>query len=271
MKAENRNIEDRMKKNFVSLRLRENNKYNYLSYDKIRRHIMKKIAIVGIILFISATAFAEKGGFEGRSITDNIWMPTGHTLNRGEFDIGLGAIGIGLNDNVQIGTNILLFLFQVYNANLKITMVNTDFTAISAGLEYSRFNLSALIGGEEMAFNTISPYLAISTKIGENTTFHIAGKYSYFTVDEEVDEYKPQSSSSGTQVMGGLEYSISYRTKLLGEVGYDVTFEGMRVGGAVLFGWETFRLKLGVSYYQPRYAPEGFSLPIIGLWWRFDG
>ena len=46
---------------------------------------------------------------------------------------------------------------------------------------------------------------------------------------------------------------------------------GHSFGGAVLFGWETLRLKLGVSYYQPRDVPEGFALPIIGLWWRFDG
>jgi hypothetical protein len=198
-------------------------------------------------------------------------MPTGHTLNRGEFDIGLGPIGIGLNDNVQIGTNILLFLFQVYNANLKITMIKTDNTSIAAGLEYSHFNLSALTGGEEEDFKAVSPYLAISTKISENTTFHLAGKYSYFTLDEKLDDFQPQSSSSGTQIMGGLDYNISYRTKLLMEAGYDLTFEGMRVGGAVLFGWDTFRLKLGVSYYQPRDVPEGFALPIIGLWWRFDG
>ena len=231
----------------------------------------KTYYIISLLLILCSTGFAGKNGFEGRPITDNIWMPTGNTLNRAEFDVGLGPVGVGFNDNVQISTNILLFLFQVYNANLKITMIKSENLAIATGLEYSYFNLSALTDGQEEDFRGISPYLALSAKISENTTLHLAGKYSYFSANEDLENFQPTSTSSGTQIMGGLDYSLSYRTKLLMEGGYDITFEGMRVGGAVLFGWETFRLKLGVSYYQPRDVPEGFALPIIGLWWRFDG
>jgi hypothetical protein len=48
----------------------------------------------------------RRNGFEGKPITDNIWMPTGNILNRAEFDIGLGPIGVGLNDNVQFQSSI---------------------------------------------------------------------------------------------------------------------------------------------------------------------
>ena len=231
----------------------------------------KSYSIIGILLILTGVALAGEDGFEGRPITDNIWMPTGNTLSRAEFDVGIGPLGVGLNDNVQLSTNILLFLFQVYNANLKINLIKSENMAISTGLEYSYFNLSAITDNDEEDFRAVSPYMAISTKLTESTTIHLAARYSYFTTNEDIDHFQPTSSSSGTQVMGGLDYSISYRTKLLMEAGYDVTFEGMRAGGAVLFGWETFRLKLGVSYYQPRDVPEGFALPIIGLWWRFDG
>lgn len=232
---------------------------------------MKKILLVIGLVILAINSLSAQDGFEGRPITDNIWMPTGYTLHKAEFDVGLGPIGIGLNENVQIGTNILLFLFQIYNANIKITVINTKNSAIAAGLEYSRFNLSAFLEDQELVFNTIAPFLALSMSAGENLRIHLAAKYSYFTVNEDIDEYKPSSYSSGTEVMLGLENSISYKTKLLLEGGYDLTFEGMRLGGAVLFGWETFRLKLGVSYYAPKNAPTGYSLPIIGLWWRFDG
>lgn len=232
---------------------------------------MKKIILMIGIILLARNSLLAQDGFEGRLITDNIWMPTGYTLHKSEFDVGLGPIGIGLNENIQIGTNILLFLFQVYNANIKITMIHTENSAIAAGLEYSRFNLSALIEDQILAFNTVSPFLALSVNAGESMRIHLAAKYSYFTVEEDIDDYKPTSASSGTEVMIGLENSISYKTKLLLEGGYDITFEGLRLGGAVLFGWETFRLKLGVSYYAPKNAPTGYSLPIIGLWWRFDG
>jgi hypothetical protein len=36
----------------------------------------------------------------------------------------------------------------------------------------------------------------------------------------------------------------------------------------VLFGWTKFRLKLGISYFD---AGDGFTFPLIGLWWRFQG
>ena len=72
---------------------------------------MKRALIVVLLLAFTTTAFAEVG-FEGRPITNNLWAPTGYTLNSGEFLVGLGPIGFGISDNIQVGTNILLFLFQ---------------------------------------------------------------------------------------------------------------------------------------------------------------
>jgi hypothetical protein len=71
--------------------------------------------------------------------------------------------------------------------------------------------------------------------------------------------------------MVGFDHDISYKTKLLAEYGYDFTFKGMRYGGGVLFGWENFRLKMGVSYFGPANSRNGYTWPIIGLWWRFKG
>jgi len=50
-----------------------------------------------------------------------------------------------------------------------------------------------------------------------------------------------------------------------------MTFDGFRVGGGVLFGWDTFRIKLGVKYYNPEGEAKNFTFPVIGLWWRFTG
>ena len=36
------------------------------------------------------------------------------------------------------------------------------------------------------------------------------------------------------------------------------------------FGWSKFRLKLGVIYFNPQGVGD-FTLPVIGLWWRFKG
>ncbi len=100
---------------------------------------------------------------------------------------------------------------------------------------------------------------------------HLQAQYSYFSGESDIEDAEAKSTSAGTSVSAGLEYSFSQKTKFLAEGGYDVTFEGFRLGGGVLFGWEKFRLKLGVGYYNPEGVNEGFTLPVIGLWWRFVG
>ena len=82
-----------------------------------------------------------------------------------------------------------------------------------------------------------------------------------------MDETEVTATANGTNISTGIEHTYSNRTKFLADIAYDTTFEGMRVGGAVLFGWDKFRLKLGLSYFT---AEEGFAFPIVGLWWRFD-
>ena len=80
---------------------------------------------------------------------------------------------------------------------------------------------------------------------------------------------------SGTDIMAGLDYNLSHKTKLLAETGYDMSYKGFRAATAVLFGWETFRLKLGVSYFKPDNTLTGnkisYTFPVLGFWWRFNG
>jgi hypothetical protein len=227
----------------------------------------KTVAIVLTVLFVASPAFAEVG-FRGRPITNNLWMSTGYTLNRGEFIVGIGPIGFGVTDNVQVGTNILLFLFQFYNANVKVSLVEKADMALAVGLSLGRFDLAVF--DSDASFTTLSPYVSVSPKLSENTTLHLGGQYSYFSSDADIEDAEAEASSSGTSVFAGLEYSMTHKTKFLVETGYDLTFEGMRLGGGVLFGWEKFRLKLGVSYFKPE-GTDGFTFPHIGLWWRFMG
>ena len=230
---------------------------------------MKKLLIVVFLfVFFASTAFAELG-FRGRPITNNLMMPTGYTLHQNEFIVGIGSIGYGITDNIQVGTNILLFLFQVYNVNLKASLIKSEKMAFAAGIELAKFNLDVFSDDEDDAdFTTISPFVVFSTKMGEKTTLHIAGQYTSWSGDYETDEVDVSATTSGTRVYGGVDHNLSVKTKFLAEAGYDIEFEGFFAGGGVLFGWEKFRLKLGVTYYSPE-GSDGFTLPNIGIWWRF--
>ena len=223
--------------------------------------------MIGCTVWAFSEAAAQTG-FKGRPITNNISMPTGYTVNRGEFLVGIGPIGFGVTDQVQIGTNVFLWLFQDYNASMKVSFVKTRASAFAVGLRVDY--LSLRVFGVDQGFTFLYPYAAFSTRTGPNTLLHVAGKYSIISGDGEIEDAEIKETASGTRVYGGLEHGFSNRTKFLAEIGYDFTFEGITLGGAVLFGWNHFRLKLGVQFYNPE-GTSGFTLPVIGLWWRFKG
>jgi len=230
---------------------------------------MKQIIIIAVLLgCLSFGAYAEKG-FDGRPITNNISMPTGFTLNRGEFIVGLGNIGFGISDRFQVGTNVLLYLVQDYNANVKYSLIKTEDKALSVGFKFHRFDLSVF--GSDSTFTSFSPFASFSTKISQNTLLHLGAQYSSFSGDAEIEDAVVEEASEGTSVSLGIEHRFSSKTRFLAETGYDATFKGFRVGAAVLWGWKSFRLKLGGRYFKPKGIDEGFISPVISLWWRFKG
>jgi hypothetical protein len=233
---------------------------------------MRTLALTILLTTLAAGTCLGYEGFDGRPITENAFAETGYTLNKGEFAIGIGPMDFGISDRVQLGTNLLLWIVQYYNADLKVAVKKSDDNALSLGLNFGSLNLDKYNedsdSDEEVDFFQISPYVAGSIRVSENTLWHVGGRYSHFEADTvDVDETEVTATASGTNIYTGIEHTYSNRTKFLADIAYDTTFEGMRVGGAVMFGWSKFRLKLGLSYLT---AEDGFAWPIIGLWWRFD-
>jgi len=229
--------------------------------------IKEMLVGIAILSLVTTTVAAEKG-FKNRAIIDNVSMATGSTLKQSEFTIGLGSIGFGISDRVQVGTNILLYLFQVYNADLKVALIKTEKLSMSAGLNIDHFNLKVF--GVKEGFTSYAPYVAISPEVSETLRMHVGLRLAMFSGNKDIRDSELTATVRGTSVFTGLEYSLSNKTKFLAEGGYDTTFNGPRLGGAVLFGWKTFRLKLGVQYFKPE-DHNGFTMPLIGLWWRFGG
>jgi len=207
-------------------------------------------------------------GFKGRSIKTNVSMPTGFTINKGEIIVGIGPIGYGITDKIQIETNLFLFLLQDYNVNLKTSFIKTHKKSFAVGCKLHYFDLE--VSGVGAKFTSFSPYTAFSTKVSQNTFLHMGGQYSFFSGPEEIEDATARSTSWGTSIALGIEHSVSHKTKFLVENGYDFTFNGFRIGGAVLFAWKKFRLKLGVNFFKPK-GTGGYVLPVVSVWWRFQG
>lgn len=229
---------------------------------------MRYSLVVMMLLVLACGPAAADDGFAGRPITTNAFAPTGYTLHRGEFAVGLGPISFGFAENLQVGTNLLLWAFQYYNADVKVAITKTDDQAFGVGIKLGMLSLD--VGNSEVDFTAISPYAALSHRLGPNTMGHVGAQYARFEAegDTDIDDADASAVASGTSFFAGIEQTYSNRTKFVADVGYDATFEGMRVGGAVLFGWRRFRVKLGISYYD---AGDGFTFPLVGLWWRFQG
>jgi len=226
------------------------------------------VLIVAVVVALCSEATAETG-FAGRPITTNAFAETGYTLHRDEFAIGIGPIEYGISENVQLSTNLLLWMFQIYNADLKVAFTKSEKRAFAGGFAAYSLSLKDEDTDAEGDYLALVPYLAGSWQLSQNTLMHAYGRYAYLKAEEsdDVDDPEPNELSSGTGVYLGLEHSRSNRTKFLIDFGYDATFKGVRAGGAALFGWSTFRLKLGLSYFAA--GEDGFFFPIVGLMWRF--
>ena len=233
-----------------------------------------KLLISTIIAFslVGAPVFAVEKGFAGRPITNNLFAPTGYTLHKGEFALGIGPVAFGISENIQAETNLLLCMFQVYNAGLKISFSKSEQGAVAAGVGIMSLSLgSGDDNVDEVSFLGGGPFVALSHRMSPTTMIHVGGRYTHFSDesdDNDIDDVEADASSSGTSIFGGIEYSMSEQTKFVADGGYDFDFEGVRFGGGVMFGLTMFRLKLGVSYFS---AGDGFVFPHIGLWWRFQG
>jgi hypothetical protein len=225
-----------------------------------------------LILAVASSSALAQSGFAGRPITTNAFGQTGYTLHKSEFAIGLGPLAFGIHENFQLETNLLLWAFQVYNVDAKASIMKNDNRALAIGLSAYRLSLDLKDsdGNSDFGFTALAPYASFSTRLTESTMAHIGGQYAHFTAendDIDIGDAEATGSATGTSFFAGIEYSMSNRTKVLLDGGYDTTFKGSRVSGAFLFGWETFRLKLGLSYFT---AGDGFTFPLIGLWWRFE-
>jgi len=208
------------------------------------------------------------GNFAGRPITTNLSLPTGSILNRGEVLLGIGPVAYGISGRLQIGADALALITGVFNADARAALIKSEAFAVALGLDWATFRLTA--DGVKRDFTRLSPFLAVSPRISGKTTLHFGGRYAEFRGKTDIKAAERSNDVDGTLIYSGLDLNLSGGTKLLTEIGYDLTFDIYRSGAAFLFGGRTFRLKLGLQYFKPRDF-DGYSRFIAGIWWRFGG
>lgn len=233
---------------------------------------MKKLFTITAFLLLIVTFLQAADGFKGRPITTNVWMPTGYTLHDCEFMIGFGSIAYGITEEAQLETNVLLDLLTLFNAGIKVNVLNDENGSLAVGAQYLHFNVNTFnlynySDDNKFIIDLISPYIGFTSILDEDWKVHIGGNYSYLMSDISIDSIEVSGFFSGTSVSAGLEYSLSNKTKFLGDFSYDLTFKSIKPGGAVLWGWKTFRLKIGGGVIIHKSSLT--FVPVIDMWWRF--
>jgi hypothetical protein len=221
-----------------------------------------------VFCVLATTAYAPSpacGDFEGRPLVENAFTPTGYTFNGGEVSLGVGPLGVGLHDHVHMETNLFLWALQVYNGQLKVALLKRDGGALALGI--AARHAAHLNEDDDTTSRWVRPYLSVSCRIGARTLLH-GGAHLVFSDSGNASERAQPVERIERGLFGGIQFGPSTRTKLLADIGHDPNLGGVRVGGAALFGWETFRLKLGLSYLV---GEEELMVPIIGVRWRFQG
>lgn len=213
-------------------------------------------------------------------------LPSPYTLPSGYFVYGTD-LAYGLTDFLTVGTSIIRDIYQVYNANAKIALIDEKLFAFSVTGGWQFYNLKDVSStNPNVDVESWLPGAVLAVKLddrlgwfmggnldirsvtineGDQTTGYAQGaqaesdlSWAYGSDETESDEAQTQSIDQGR----GLAAKKPYRRARLGNVisvgvSYDFTYK--LLGYGISHHWKGFHL--GV-HYTPG-ADERKILPII--------
>jgi len=216
------------------------------------------------IILITMLAFIVSLGAiidENHKLTQAHTIRTAYTLNKGEWIIGIGPLSYGINDNFEVGTDMLADIFMVLNAYGKYSIIDKSKIAVAASGTFIRFS----IGNDN--FNSIGIGGHVTVPLDEKMKLHTGANISIIP-DFKIDDVEYEGGvGAGTEIPLEIEYMFNEHNVLLGGVAYDLTFKSYSVGVSYLLSWTKFNLQLGGSFT----GGDGWTYlaPVIGIWWRF--
>ncbi len=92
-------------------------------------------------LFFSTTGRWKDGEIDPRVLLDN----SAYTIDRNQVLISPLSVDWGVLDNVQVGSNLVLDVLEIYNARAKVTAVQQGPLEASFQATYSSYNLAELV------------------------------------------------------------------------------------------------------------------------------
>lgn len=244
---------------------------------------MKSVLL--IVLFTPSVILASFT--PGKEVDYNLFVPTSYTLNRTEWQIGLGPVWYGLTDNIMVGTNLWYILFLAPSFTGKINMLDELDGApfgLGAALGFSQFPLGDIrltsLGGLISVSKIVSPPTRSSNQ-GRMDLYLSMNLSQQWASREGEDTTVTSTAPMGSSVSCGIDYFTTENIRIVGDFlfTFPIKEENIETEGDLWFGggahmaWKNFNLKLGLLTSSGLLASDIplKLIPQINLYWRFGG
>lgn len=224
----------------------------------MQKHSFIKCSILIIFILIAFGLQASADYPEGERPVWGLTSDTAYTLGAGKFNISLlGWVTCGVSDRIQIGTNYLADVFQIYNAYWKFHLL--DERGILPALSIGAIHYHKAAEGE----STIDPSLNFTKSLDQ--TYTLYGGFSRFSTTSLLVNLIRGSSRPAFLARVGIIMNNAPSWHSFAEVGFDkrITLKDLGIGIEWASDVLPFRLKLGV------YFPSLIFIPILDIYWRF--
>jgi hypothetical protein len=189
-------------------------------------------------------------------------LPSPFTLPGGRFVLGTD-VALGITDFLQVGSNILLDAYKIYNVNAKLALLDYEGFALALTGGYESYNLHDQDSGNpDLQIKSFLPGAVAGFSISPTLAAFVGGNLNFTSQALTTNGIATSGYSRGASAETDLSWAYNPHKKGIGNVlsgglSYDFTYQLVGVG--LSHYWRGFHL--GVHYYPN--ATQNKFLPII--------
>ena len=222
-----------------------------------------------------------------------IGLESGYILGHGEGQLGFGFCGVGIQNRLEIGTDLILDAATLLNVKGKVSLLQEEEGRPAVAVGGTYFNAvwlddavniiieeTVATEGEDVSFTAdvwgYTLFGSASKSLGSDDLHaHVGYQLKHIQGTVESDEpfeageepgdsrisLEADNEVTAHSVLAGISKLAGESMMVIGEAGYDLEYEEFRVAGAVLFRFGSVYMQLGAQY--PGIEIEDFDFPVI--------
>lgn len=221
---------------------------------------MKKYSLCSLknLLVIATLLFSSLSRAEwNRTFGYTHMLPSPYTIPAGRLVFGT-YVGLGVTDFLDVGTNVLMDLYQVYNAQAKASIVRTEVFAAALTFGFQTYNYKDLDSANpDLQITSYQPGGVLAFALAEELAWFVGGNIQFSKVSLVENGITKSGYAQGSRGETDLAFAYSKTSALSAGVSYDFSYD--LIGFGLSHHWSGFQLGLHVI---PNANKEKF-IPII--------